>query len=94
MNFVIENVTDIPATILFKEHGDLEFNFETFKDMKEVNLSAEQIYFNPTFYELAPREKKEVTVQLLCGDSEVIDKLYKIDIVNGSPVMFHIHAII
>jgi hypothetical protein len=30
MKFLIENVTDIPATILFKEHGNLEFNFDTY----------------------------------------------------------------
>jgi hypothetical protein len=52
------------------------------------------VYFNPTFYQLAPKEKKEVEVQLLCGEPEVVDRMFKIDIVNGSPVMFHVHAIV
>ena len=46
---MIENLSDIPATILFKEHGNLEFNFDTFEDWSDVNLRAEKVYFNPTF---------------------------------------------
>ncbi len=30
----------------------------------------------------------------MCGEPEVVDRMFKIDIVNGSPVMFHVHAIV
>ena len=94
MTFEIENVSDIPATILFKEHGNLEFNFDTHQEIDDINLRAEQIYFNPTFYQLQPNERKEITVQLKCGEPEVVRRMFKIDIVDGTPVFFHVHAII
>ena len=47
---MIENLSDIPATILFREHANKEFNFDTYGCFSESNLRSEQIYFNPTFY--------------------------------------------
>ena len=40
LTFFIENLTEITANILFKEHGNLEFNFDTYQDITETNLRA------------------------------------------------------
>ena len=33
VKFFVENLSDIPATILFKEHADEAFNFDTHTDI-------------------------------------------------------------
>ena len=33
VKFFVENLSDIPATILFKEHSDEAFNFDTHTDI-------------------------------------------------------------